>query len=194
MERQQLSDAEKYGIIVVDAFSSDAIPVHLITREAMNVYLDKMKEDGLLCFHISNRHLDLKPVLYNLMQDRGLAAIYQSDDLEDDSDSTELMAKTSSTWVVLARKSEYLDQLRMLNSWEDRRNDLRFELLPLLLWPDNGSGLAAQAMWMRNFLGESIAKRPATWHELEPTERWPDLAKVGVWTDDYSNLLSVFWW
>jgi spermidine synthase len=194
MERKQLEDAAKYGIIVVDAFSSDAIPIHLITHEAMQVYLDKLTPDGLLAFHISNRYLDLRPVLYNLAQERGLAAVYQSDDREVDPHSTALLGKSSSTWVVLAHKKHHLNGLRALNDWEDERADLRSELLPLSLWPDPGMGLTAQAMLLRNLLDEAISKRPSKWKELEPDANWPDLAKVGVWTDDYSNLLSVFDW
>ena len=64
--RNKLKDDEKYQILVVDAFSSDAIPIHLLTYEAMVMYFEKMPEDGILCFHISNRHLNLKPVLGNL--------------------------------------------------------------------------------------------------------------------------------
>jgi spermidine synthase len=194
MERKHLEDSEKYGIIVVDAFSSDAIPIHLITHEAMQVYLDKLTPDGLLAFHISNRYLDLRPVLYNLAQERHLAAVYQSDDREVDPRSTAMLGKSSSTWVVLARKKHYLDGLRALNEWEDKRKDVWAELMPLSLWPDPGLGMSGQAMLVRNLLDEAISRRPSKWKELEPDVTWPDLAKVGVWTDDYSNLLSVFDW
>jgi hypothetical protein len=194
MEKKKLDDSEKYGIMVIDAFSSDAIPIHLITREALQVYLDKLAEDGLLCFHISNRYLDLKPVLLNLARERGLSAVYQSDDREDDPRSTAFLGKSSSTWVVLARKGTYLDDLRDLNFWEGQRKEVRKVLLPLALLADNGTGMAAQAALMHNFLNEEICKRPAKWQELEPDEKWPDLEKVGVWTDDYSNLPSVFMW
>ena len=104
MERKQLAESEKYGLIVVDAFSSDAIPIHLMTSEAMKVYLDKMAPDGLLCFHISNRYLDLKPVLYNLAQESGLSAVYQNDLRQDDDDNPipALFGKSSSTWVILS--------------------------------------------------------------------------------------------
>src|SRR5262249_6430758 len=54
------------GLIVLDAFSSDAIPVHLLTREALALYLSKLADGGLLVFHISNRYLDLEPVLADL--------------------------------------------------------------------------------------------------------------------------------
>lgn len=194
MEKKQLKDSEKYGIIVVDAFSSDAIPIHLITLEALDVYLDKLTQDGVVCFHISNRHLDLRPVLYNLARERGLAVIYQSDDREEDARSTALLGKTSSSWVLLSRSQERLNKLIDLNDWENVRSEVRLELLPLSLWPDNGTGMVGQAILIRNFLDEAMSKRPAPWKPLEPDESWPDLNKVGVWTDDYSNLLSVFWW
>jgi spermidine synthase len=191
MERKQLADVEKYGVIVVDAFSSDAIPIHLITQEALNVYLDKLAENGLLCFHISNRYLDLRPVLLNLARahDPPLAAVYQSDNREEN-----YPGKSSSTWVMLARKSEYLDGLRQLNEYEDLRKGALRELLPLMLWPDNGSGLAAQSYLLYGLFSQEILKHPSKWEELQPDETWPDLQKVGVWTDDYSNLLSVFSW
>jgi spermidine synthase len=189
MERKKLADSEKYGVIVVDAFSSDAIPIHLITREALDVYLDKLAENGLLCFHISNRYLDLRPVLLNLARERDLAAVFQSDNREEN-----YPGKSSSTWVILARKSAYLDGLRELNEYEDLRKDTLRELLPLILWPDNGSGLTAQSYLLYGLLSEEVFKRPSKWEELEPDETWPDLQKVGVWTDDYSNLLSVFSW
>src|SRR5438874_1056740 len=52
-----------YKVIVVDAFSSDAIPIHLITREAIELYMSQLQDDGVLCVHTSNRHMDLtKPV------------------------------------------------------------------------------------------------------------------------------------
>ena len=63
---------KKYDIIFIDAFSSDAIPVHLLTREAINTYIKKLKENGILVFHISNRYLDLEPVLGNISKSVGL--------------------------------------------------------------------------------------------------------------------------
>ena len=71
--------AGQYDLLVLDAYSSDAIPVHLITREALSLYLDKLAPDGLLAFHISNRYLNLEPVLGNLAQDAGLVALFQLD-------------------------------------------------------------------------------------------------------------------
>src|SRR5205085_3310553 len=57
---------EEFGLLVIDAFGSDAIPVHLLTREALAVYRDHMQSRGVIGFHISNNYLDLEPVLANL--------------------------------------------------------------------------------------------------------------------------------
>src|SRR5262249_58801214 len=71
--RLTLADAppRHYGLIVIDAFSSDAIPQHLLTREALRLYLSKLAPDGLLAFHISNRYMDLQPILGDLAGDAG---------------------------------------------------------------------------------------------------------------------------
>lgn len=61
-----------YDLIILDAYSSDAIPVHLITREALALYVQKLKPDGILAFHISNRYFNLRPVLSKLSQELGL--------------------------------------------------------------------------------------------------------------------------
>ena len=63
-------------MLAVDAFSSDAIPVHLITREALGVYLRHVKPDGIVAFHVSNRFLDLIPVVARLAQEHGAHACW----------------------------------------------------------------------------------------------------------------------
>ena len=56
----------KYDMIFVDAFSSDAVPVHLLTRQALQIYHAKLKDNGLILFNISNRYLKLEPVIANI--------------------------------------------------------------------------------------------------------------------------------
>ena len=68
-----------YDLIVLDAYSSDSIPVHLITREALALYQRKLAPGGVLAFHISNLYLDLKPALGNLSADAGLAGLWRDD-------------------------------------------------------------------------------------------------------------------
>jgi SAM-dependent methyltransferase len=98
---------ERYDLIVVDAFSSDAIPVHLLTREALRVYLDALKPDGVLAVHISNRYLRLEPILANLAEDArlGLRLVI------DDPFASETDGGIESTWVVLARTPAPLGRL-----------------------------------------------------------------------------------
>lgn len=68
-----------FHLIILDAFSSDAIPVHLLSREALGTYLDKLRPDGVIAFHISNRYVNLVPVLGNLARDAGLKCLIRND-------------------------------------------------------------------------------------------------------------------
>src|SRR5260370_40377995 len=65
---------QRFDVLAVDAFSSDAIPVHLITREALGSYLRHMKPDGIVAFHVSNRFLDLVPVVARIARENGAHA------------------------------------------------------------------------------------------------------------------------
>lgn len=90
-----------YGLIVVDAFNSDSIPVHLITREALALYLDRLAEGGVIMVNITNRYLDLRGVMGDLAGDAGLAAIVR-DDLGT-GEAARTAAESGSMWVVMAR-------------------------------------------------------------------------------------------
>jgi hypothetical protein len=105
----------RYDLLVIDAFSSDALPVHLFTQEALrNVYLKRLNEKGVLAFHISSRYLDMSPVLARLAQDAGLVCLKQSD-LNDEEGKKE--GKFASDWVVMARPAAHVDELPR-SSWE----------------------------------------------------------------------------
>lgn len=93
MEREA---PQNYDVIAVDAFSSDAIPVHLITLEAMDAYLRHLKPRGIVAFHVTNRYLDLKPVVKLLAEARGLRAI----NVEDDGEGRH---GASTDWVLVSR-------------------------------------------------------------------------------------------
>jgi hypothetical protein len=92
---------DRYDLIVLDAFSSDAIPVHLMTREAFAGYLSKLSPHGVIVAHISNRHLDLAPVLANVAQAQGLVAFFREDNGAGDFLTT---FKANARVVVLARE------------------------------------------------------------------------------------------
>jgi hypothetical protein len=103
-----------YGLIVADAFSSDAIPTHLITREALALYFRKLTPTGTLAFHISNRYLDLKPVLGNLSREAGLTCLVGSTDAPLAEPAPEA---SSSVWVVLSRARENLGEVARNGNW-----------------------------------------------------------------------------
>jgi hypothetical protein len=96
---------KKYALLLVDAFSSDAIPVHLLTKEAVQLYFDRMTEDGILALHISNKYVKLEPVVARIAAELGLASRVWSDDSEG------YTGKTASSWVVLARDDATLGVL-----------------------------------------------------------------------------------
>lgn len=89
-----------FDLLVVDAFSSDAIPVHLLTVESLRLYLARTAGDGMIVLHISNRHLDILPVVSALARETGLDGRWRHDVV---SDAEAKGGKTSSRWVVLAR-------------------------------------------------------------------------------------------
>jgi hypothetical protein len=100
MEREA---PQGYDVLVIDAFSSDSIPVHLITREAMAVYLKHMKPGGVIAFHVTNRFLQLAPVVKSIADERGLHTALISDDAEDSD-----LARTD--WVLVTRDRAFLER------------------------------------------------------------------------------------
>jgi SAM-dependent methyltransferase len=101
---------DSFDLIIVDAFSSDAVPVHLMTAEAIKLYLDKLKPDGIVLLHISNRYLDLESVLGATAQViEGIEGFIISDEEADGS-----YAQSVSTVAVFAKSKEALEPLRSL--------------------------------------------------------------------------------
>ena len=93
-----------FDILAVDAFSSDAIPVHLITKEALGLYLRHMKTGGVIAFHVSNRFLDLPPVVGRIARENGLVAMLVSDEGKEGDDD-----HTKTDWVLLAKDPKALE-------------------------------------------------------------------------------------
>lgn len=127
-----------FDLIVIDAFSSDAIPVHLLTREAIALYRAKLTPQGMIAFNITNNYLNLAPVLAALARDAGLICVVK----QDARDFTEeiLSMRLSSRWAAMTAQ-----------------------------WPNFGS-LGLYPGW------GVPAERPG----------------VRAWTDDYSNIVSIF--
>ena len=130
----------EYDLLILDAFSSDAVPVHLVTREAVALYLDKLAPGGLLVFNITNRHLDLQTVIGNLAEDAGLTTRVQHDLSIDPRDAGR--GKMGSQWAILARSPDDLGPLA---------NDLRW-IPPRIrpgtsAWTDSFSSLLSVYVW-----------------------------------------------
>ena len=144
--RLHLKDApdDAYNLIVLDAFSGDSIPIHLLTREAVALYLRKLRPDGFILFHVTNHYVNLAPKLANLARDARLVCMDGADTELTPEQTAE--GKFASEWVLMARSQQDLVVLRLNPS--------------------------ASLHW--------------TTLEGNPGER--------VWTDDYSNLLSVIHW
>jgi hypothetical protein len=114
--RLQLARAEeRYDLLVIDAFSSDAIPVHLLTREAIALYRSRLAEGGVLAFNISNRFLDLEPVLGDLATDAGLANLALEQVRMTPKDYQQ--GRSPSHWVVLAEDERTLAPLKRTSPW-----------------------------------------------------------------------------
>jgi hypothetical protein len=127
MEREP---AQRYDVLAIDAFSSDSIPTHLMTQQAMGIYLKNMKEDGVIAFHVTNRFLNLAPVVKRIADEFGLHTVLVSDDPESGSD----FANTD--WVLVSRKAELLEHPKITEAAHDIDN-----IPGLRLWTDSFNNL-----------------------------------------------------
>ena len=138
--RINIADApdRTFGLIIMDAFSSDAVPVHLITREAMQLYLTKLAEGGLLVTQISNRYLDLAPVLGSYAASAGLVAFVGNDPIDGPD-------RSASAWVVIAHQKEDVGKLADNSErWERLSDDQDVKV-----WTDDFSNLLSALQWQK---------------------------------------------
>ena len=123
---------QQFDVLALDAFSSDAIPVHLLTVEAFELYLQHMKPDGLIAVHISNRYLDLRPVVEALAKHFQLHYATISHDPKEDE-----WWLYRTTWVLLSRDAARI-QAESLQEVADAASD---ETAELVLWTDDHASL-----------------------------------------------------
>jgi SAM-dependent methyltransferase len=110
-----------FGLLIFDAFSSDSIPMHLLTREALRLYRRKLADGGLIVLNISNRYLDLDPVVGTLARDAGLACRIRLDN--NLSPAEKRAGKSASMWAVLAARESDLGPLTRDPRWSEPRPD-----------------------------------------------------------------------
>lgn len=125
---------QAYDVLVIDAFSGDAIPVHLLTREAIQLYLRHLRPDGILAVHVSNQYLNLPPVVRQEAEYAGLKSLLVESDEDED------IGVYSSDWVLVTGNADFMQQQQVadagkpiaplpgLRLWTDDYNSL----LPLL--------------------------------------------------------------
>ncbi|MFM9167978.1 MAG: spermidine synthase, partial [Verrucomicrobiota bacterium] len=135
MEREK---DQRYDVLVLDAFSSDAIPAHLLTKEAFAIYRRHLKPDGVLAVHVSNRYLDLEPVVRLIAADSGFGvAVINDDDLGEFQVDEYTGGAYTSDWMLLSSDAKVLSQPLIskaasetpetpadARAWTDDRSDL----------------------------------------------------------------------
>jgi len=133
--RLKLQKAKKGAtdFMILDAFSSDAIPIHMVTREAFELYASLLSEGGIIAMNISNRHLDLKPVVSAVARAAGLKGYVQTHTGEGEVTPHYF---TGSIWVVLAKKPQTLEALRATGKWTPLPASSKADL-----WTDDYSDL-----------------------------------------------------
>jgi spermidine synthase len=131
---QQHRQPQEFDVLAVDAFNSDAIPIHLLTRECFQTYLYHLKNDGILAVHISNRYFDLQPVV------RGLASLDPNHGLQAlliTAEKDESRGIAATTWILLTANQSFLahpEIRKCITPWSDAEPGT-------LLWTDDYSNL-----------------------------------------------------
>ena len=134
MERElQEKQSQQFDLLALDAFSSDAIPVHLLTKEAFEIYLRQLKPDGVLAVHISNRYLDLRPVVEKLASHFGLEVVHMSDDNEPD------WWIYATSWMLVTKNKALLEKERIREIAEGPETSKK----PGVLWTDDFASVYA---------------------------------------------------
>jgi SAM-dependent methyltransferase len=129
---------ERYDVILVDAFTSDAIPVHLLTREALRLYFDLLAPRGILALHISNRYLRLEPVVAALAEDGHYARMLQ------DGGTDDIPGAVEASWAILARRTEDFGEMASDSRWTQTPLDVE---RAVGAWTDDFHNLLSVFKW-----------------------------------------------
>jgi hypothetical protein len=154
--RMRLREAQEYGyqLIVLDAFSSDVVPVHLLTREAIQLYLSRLAQGGLLAFHLSNRYLDLDPVVGRQARDAGLFCRIRYD--PDITADEKQAGKQASVWALMATREAHLGAVA-----DDPRWQVSHDHPGTRLWTDDDSDLASHLVLRQRRFPVATSLSPA---------------------------------
>jgi hypothetical protein len=134
---------EQFDVLVLDAFTSDAIPIHLLTREALELYRQHLRDDGLLAVHVSSLHLNLAPVVHRLAEEAGLHAISVRNRQVD------RIYAYAATWVLVSGRPETLEQIEAFARTTRKRHRLGEQDLKLFEPP--ASIRAGASVWTDDY-------------------------------------------
>jgi hypothetical protein len=138
LEREEINGEPQYDLLIADAFSSDSIPKHLLTNEALELYIKRIKPNGIIAIHVSNRFVDLAPLLQRQAEDLNIPAVYTL--YSPDKKNTEEQYYDATSWVLLTNNQAFLDH-PLVNfarrNWPEQASDVRWTddytpLIPLL--------------------------------------------------------------
>ncbi len=122
---------QRFDVLVLDAFSGDAIPTHLLTREAFQIYQRHLTEDGVLAIHVSNKHLDLRPVVLGTCEEFDLPAIYIT------TEPDAATQQTGSQWIIASKNRQFLAD----DTMQTATTKLGPHMVYAKPWTDNFSNL-----------------------------------------------------
>ncbi|MBU1107286.1 MAG: fused MFS/spermidine synthase [Candidatus Riflebacteria bacterium] len=135
---QKIADS-KYDLLILDAYSSDAVPIHLLTVEAFRLYQKKTRPDGIMLFHVSNRYFNLTTVIKRICDELGLACLFASGIPSHYSvryDKYDFSQIISSQWVAVAADPAQLEKLKRYHRWQKIASPKNFDL-----WTDDYANL-----------------------------------------------------
>lgn len=141
--RLQEAEDERFDMVVLDAYSSDVVPAHLLTREALQLFLSKLAPDGYLLMNISNRYLDIGVVLAALTQEASLAAVDRTDliDSEVDDQAAREDGKAPSRWILIARRARQIEWIGLGADWKPLKRTA------VVAWRDDYVNLLSCLNW-----------------------------------------------
>lgn len=160
-----------YDILAIDAFSSDSIPAHLMTVEAFQLYRQKLKPDGLLAVHISNRYLNLEPLVAAIGEEMGLQVIIRSEGPRSKPGNS---ASQFGAWTALVASASTPN--------EKQAKDAMLKIFGI---PGEGHTNSTWCVLAPKAIDLSYFKKASSWHNAKTAKG------ISAWTDDYSSLLPV---
>jgi hypothetical protein len=129
---------QEFDILIMDAFSSDAVPVHLLTREAFEIYQRHLKPDGAILVNISNRYLDLRPVVENAARLFNFQChTINSEDGAADENEEGAWWLYANTWMILSRNEEFMNRSALLRAATPAASEIQ----DVPLWTDDYSSM-----------------------------------------------------